>query len=534
MGLETGNNQGGKNSNFNWQLRVLQLLGSISAGVQDDDAIAAVAAEDTVTGLTYAFITVRDPGTGVVTFLYFDGDGNPFTPINPMRIVPTSGVPAYAEDSPHSSGDLGLQILAVREDALSPLTNANNDYSYFKVNVNGELYIIDETARATLAGILVDTGSIDAHSANIEASLANIELDIDTLEGTAYLESSSGLIGSKGTFILARRNDNLTSTFADADGEWCGIATDEFGRVFVDDLDTQALIQTLIDNDANGTQYMQVVDDQFRYPIGSSLTTTLLDGDLATIDTLAEAIATDPTANAGDASVKYSLTFMSRWNLRLMQGLHSYFRAEDSASSTGDTGLGMLAIQRAVPADTAADLDYSFLQMSGGRLWTSTIVEASENHIGAVGGNSGYVELTLSLDTSIYATGDVLFDTQEITAALRLAGVTGIIHSICLVDEDAQAQAIDLIFLRTNVSIGTENSPVTITDANSREILGVVQITTSDYVDMVNSQFAMKSNLGIGVKGDALDDIFVAGVLRSGTPTYTASGITLKVFVLQD
>lgn len=52
-----------------------------------------------------------------------------------------------------------------------------------------------------------------------------------------------------------------------------------------------------------------------------------------------------------------------------LTALNGAVRAEDSASSSADTGIGALAIQLASPADTASDGDYSFLQMSGGRLW---------------------------------------------------------------------------------------------------------------------------------------------------------------------
>lgn len=49
---------------------------------------------------------------------------------------------------------------------------------------------------------------------------------------------------------------------------------------------------------------------------------------------------------------------------------------EDTASASLDRGVKALVIQRATPADTAADLDYSFLQMSAGRLWTSTVIDS--------------------------------------------------------------------------------------------------------------------------------------------------------------
>lgn len=50
-------------------------------------------------------------------------------------------------------------------------------------------------------------------------------------------------------------------------------------------------------------------------------------------------------------------------------------KAEDAASASADVGVGALAVQKAVPANTAGtDGDYEFLQVSAGRLWCSSVV----------------------------------------------------------------------------------------------------------------------------------------------------------------
>lgn len=48
-------------------------------------------------------------------------------------------------------------------------------------------------------------------------------------------------------------------------------------------------------------------------------------------------------------------------------------KAEDAASASGDVGVGALAIQQSTPADTAADGDYSYLQMKNGALYVATV-----------------------------------------------------------------------------------------------------------------------------------------------------------------
>lgn len=161
-------------------------------------------------------------------------------------------------------------------------------------------------------------------------------------------------------------------------------------------------------------------------------------------------------------------------------------------------------------------------------------LDAGELHLGEIGGNSVVKEVTLTLDTSAYADADVLADTQEITDAVRVDAGTGVILSLVVLDKDDQAQALDVVFLRTDVSIGTENDAVTVTDANADEILGIVEVAASDYIDLAISQLATMTGLYIVVDAAAVStSLFVAAISR-GTGTYTASGITLKIGLLRD
>lgn len=142
------------------------------------------------------------------------------------------------------------------------------------------------------------------------------------------------------------------------------------------------------------------------------------------------------------------------------------------------------------------------------------------------------LEVTLSLDTLIYASGDVLADTQEIQNAFAIDGGAGIITSVVLLDKDDQAQDLDLVFLKTNVSLGTENAAFSITDANADEIYGIVSVVAADYVDLVNSQLATKVlEDGLGVQADSGSKSLFVGAISRGTGTYTASGITLKITI---
>jgi len=151
-----------------------------------------------------------------------------------------------------------------------------------------------------------------------------------------------------------------------------------------------------------------------------------------------------------------------------------------------------------------------------------------------IGTSSIVKEVTLTLDTNAYADGDVLAATQEITTAMRVNGGTGVLQSLVVLDKDDQGGALDILILRTTGSIGTENAAAGPTDAVADEILATVQITSTDYVDLANSQVAVKANLGILVDAAAASQsLFVAAISRD-TKTYTAAGITLKLGFLRD
>ena len=140
--------------------------------------------------------------------------------------------------------------------------------------------------------------------------------------------------------------------------------------------------------------------------------------------------------------------------------------------------------------------------------------------------NVQYVDVTFTLDTSAYGSGDLIADSQVITGACPAAGVPAVLHSVHLIDEDDQKVAVDLVFFDANVSMGTENSAPSISDANARNCLGIVSIAAADYKDFGGVSIATKDSIGKVVKpATGTADIYVAIVSNASTPTYTASGL---------
>jgi len=146
----------------------------------------------------------------------------------------------FMEDTPNTSGDVGLHVLTVRQDTLATSTSTNGDYADFKVNALGELYVTDTsgnslltTIDASLNAIETSTGSIDTKLtttnstlATIDTSLNNIETDIANL---THVEDTPHTSGDTGLMPLAVRND--AGTALAADGDYIPFTTDSTGAL---------------------------------------------------------------------------------------------------------------------------------------------------------------------------------------------------------------------------------------------------------------------------------------------------------------
>jgi hypothetical protein len=83
----------------------------------------------------------------------------------------------FAEDAAHTSGDYGMQALAVRGDTLGARAGASGDYSPLQVDANGALYTIDYSSftddaafsvagsKCTVMGGVVTSDSVDSGDA---------------------------------------------------------------------------------------------------------------------------------------------------------------------------------------------------------------------------------------------------------------------------------------------------------------------------------------------------------------------------------
>lgn len=159
---------------------------------------------------------------------------------------------------------------------------------------------------------------------------------------------------------------------------------------------------------------------------------------------------------------------------------------------------------------------------------------AGESFVGLVGASDTVVTVTPTLDTSAYAAGDLLFDSAEVAAAVRVNGGTSILESITIVDKDDQGAAFTLLVANAATDFGTLNAAPNPDDTECATVIGWVPVATSDYVDLGGARVACIRNIGLLLKAAApTTSLYIAAVNGSGTPTYTASGLVLQLGFLR-
>ena len=163
-----------------------------------------------------------------------------------------------------------------------------------------------------------------------------------------------------------------------------------------------------------------------------------------------------------------------------------------------------------------------------------TSITAGENVIGRIGTSDIVVAVTPTCDTNAYASGDLLFDSTEVAAAVRVNGYTSILTSVTITDKADQGVAFTLILANAATDFGTLNSAPDADDAECATIIGFIPVATSDYIDMGAAKVACIKNIGLLCKaGAATTSLYVAGVNGAGTPTYGASDLVIQLGFLR-
>ena len=146
------------------------------------------------------------------------------------------------------------------------------------------------------------------------------------------------------------------------------------------------------------------------------------------------------------------------------------------------------------------------------------------------------VEVDVGVDTAIHAANDVVAQPVELAGVSQWDGC-GVITSVVVTDFDDNGSALDVIFLRSPVTVGANNAALNISDTEVGEVLGHVSVASADYLNMAGNQVATVTNCGLVVEpqnnaGDSDRSIWMA-ISTTGTPTYASARLTIKVGILR-
>ena len=130
--------------------------------------------------------------------------------VDVTSIVPGTGSTnlGKAEDAAHSSGDVGVMPLAVRNDDIAALGGADGDYAPLQVNAAGALYTNDASGEA---GSILVTGTTAVTSAVSNTVFVAIQF----IEDSVFDSANDGLISVTNQLYPSTQ---YTGTDIDADG----------------------------------------------------------------------------------------------------------------------------------------------------------------------------------------------------------------------------------------------------------------------------------------------------------------------------
>lgn len=144
------------------------------------------------------------------------------------------------------------------------------------------------------------------------------------------------------------------------------------------------------------------------------------------------------------------------------------------------------------------------------------------------------VEAAPTVDTSAYATGELIGGKLTLTNATAYTVYSGIISNVTIIDKDKEGADLDVVFFDTDptATTFTDQAAFDPADADALNIICTISLTTD--VAFANNGLSYANNQNCPFKTNSSNTIYAAIVSR-GSPTYTSSSdLLLRVGILQD
>lgn len=188
--------------------------------------------------------------------------------------------------------------------------------------------------------------------------------------------------------------------------------------------------------------------------------------------------------------------------------------------------------------DTGANGHVQYVKLVDGTSASTEVIEGDSTLGLSVNkrGRTTRLQVTPTIDTNIYASGDCLGGLMSITGATSYSGGGGILRGVTVVDKtQAQRAAMDLIFFTQSVTVAGNNSPFATSDADMLYAVGAISLGSWSYLTAfagtpLNSLAVWPSPASAATSVQtggipyvcAATTLFCQAVVR-GTPTYTSS-----------
>jgi hypothetical protein len=313
-------------------------------------------------------------------------------------------------------------------------------------------------------------------------------------------EDAAHSTGDTGVAILGVRRDTAASG-AGTDGDYATVNLDANGKLWTNAQLTFSGVAASVNNGTTGTETLRVT-------LASDSS-----GNIATIGT---------SVTPGTAASNLG-------------------KAEDAAHNSADVGVMALAVRTdTATARAGTDGDYiPLITDSAGRLHvnvgaggvtsgTSASPSTDVLTVQMVGGSGNRKSITMTTDTSAYASGDLIADTQQLDAFFRIADGSAYVTDVRVHDSSDSGVAMFILLHGTTTSMGTENSAPNISDANAAAgIQAIIPILTTDYLDIGGCKVASVAVNKTVKAVSGTDDLYVSIVNSTGTPTFAADSLIL-------
>lgn len=196
-------------------------------------------------------------------------------------------------------------------------------------------------------------------------------------------------------------------------------------------------------------------------------------------------------------------------------------KAEDAAHTTGDTGIVSLGVRNdADAALSGTDGDYTpFATTAAGK----QIVVAHRDLVRISVQSGG-----LTTASTGYTAGDQVGTQFTIAGAARAAGGGGTIVGVMLISAADVIGAFDVVFTDSSVTLASDNAAYAISDADSLNIVGLVQLAGA--YDLGNNRIAQAFNLSVPYVCSGGTSLYAGLITRAGH-TFFAATTDLQLIV---